>query len=96
MRGGVSLFDCGWGGEWELTLCAASSLLLSADSQLVRPADWAKHARILLVFRPALIRPAAFPGAGHNELDSKLAEHLRQTRSGRTVAMVLDTLRIVA
>jgi hypothetical protein len=71
-------------------------LLISTDGQLLRTADWAEHARILLVLQSAFVLPAAFPGAGYNELDSKLAEHLRQTRSGRTVAVVLDALRIVA
>lgn len=58
-------------------------------------ADWAEHSRILLILQLALAGPAAFPGAGHNELDSKLAEHLRQSRLGRAVPMALDALRVV-
>ena len=83
-------------GEGQLTLCAASTLVLSADTQLMRPADRAEDTGILLVLQLALIRSAAFPGARDNELDSKLAEHLGQTRSGRPVAVVLDALGIVA
>lgn len=82
--------------EWQLTLCAASPLVLSAAIQFMCPADRAKDTSILPVLQLALIRPAALPGAGHNELDSKLAEYLGQTRSGRPVAVVLDALRIVA
>lgn len=66
--------------------------MLSADTQFMCPADRAKDTSILPVLQSALVRPAAFPSAGHNELDSKLAEHLGQTRSGRPVAVVLDAL----
>lgn len=62
--------------ERQLTLRPASPLVLSADSQFMCPADRAKDTSILPVLQFALVRPAAFPGAGHNELDSKLAEHL--------------------
>ena len=60
------------------------------------PADRAEHSGILLILQFALANPAAFPSAGDNELDSKLAEHLGQTRSRSAIAVVLDALCIVA
>jgi hypothetical protein len=43
-----------------------------------------------------LICPAVLPRTGDNELNSQLTEHLRQTRSGRAITVVLDALWIVA
>lgn len=60
------------------------------------PADRAEHARIFLILQLAFASPAALPSAGNDELYSELAEHLRQTRSGRAVAVVLNALWIVA
>jgi hypothetical protein len=78
--------------KWQLVLRPTVPLLLCADAELLGAADRAEHSRILLILELTFASPAAFPGTDNNKLDSKLAEHLRQPRSGRAIAVVLDAL----
>lgn len=79
-------------GKWQLANCPPSTLPRCTDGELLGPADRAEHARILLILQFALANPSAVLGAGDNELDTKLAEHLGETRPGTAVAVVLDAL----
>ena len=59
----------------------------------MRGAGRAEHSRILLVLELAFTCSATLPSTSNNKLDSQLAEHLRQSRPGGAVAIVLNADR---